>query len=246
MQMKRISLVFAGALACLAFAAVGTASAMPTEGTVNTSCSTTSKRVAGPKVTATVTGRNVAPSQMKYAECKIVKKVLNTVIKRVVERPTAIEGFRITPSITSEAPLTIKYTGLFRGADTATEIRLKFKVVYVGAPVEPETPKVDTTCTTNSKNVIGHKVKIAVAGKNVAESQQEFAECPTVKKVANKMLSLRIEKPKVFEGFRCTPTVFTGGEGTVEPQVVRYKCLFRGADTATEIRLTFKVTYNTD
>jgi hypothetical protein len=105
---------------------------------------------------------------------------------------------------------------------------------------------VNTSCTTNSKNVIGKKVTITVAGKNVDPSQMEFAECKVVKKVANKMLSLRIEKPKVFEGFRCTPTVLTGGEGTVEPQTVRYNCLFRGADTATEIRLKFKVTYNTD
>jgi hypothetical protein len=112
---------------------------------------------------------------------------------------------------------------------------------------EPETPKINTTCTTNSKNVIGNKkVTITVAGKNVAQSQKRFAECPIVKKVANKMLSLRIEEPKVFEGFRCTPSVLTGGEGTVEPQVVKNSCLFRGADTATEIRLRFKVTYNTD
>jgi hypothetical protein len=114
------------------------------------------------------------------------------------------------------------------------------------ADPEPETPKINTTCTTNSKNVIANKVTITVAGKNVARSQKKFAECPTVKKVANKMLSLRIEEPKVFEGFRCTPTVLTGGEGTVGPQTVRYNCLFRGADTATEIRLRFKVTYNTD
>ena len=128
--MKRISLILAGALACLLLASVGTAAAMPTEGIVNTSCSTTSNFVVGHKLTTTVTGKNVAPSQMKYAECKIVKKVLNTVIKREVERPQAIEGFRITPSITSETPLKISYTGLFRGADTATEIRLKFKVTY--------------------------------------------------------------------------------------------------------------------
>jgi hypothetical protein len=94
--------------------------------------------------------------------------------------------------------------------------------------------------------VIGKKVTIVVAGKNVAQSQMRFAECKIVNKVANKMLSLRIEKPKVFEGFRCTPTVLTTGQGTEEPQVVRYNCLFRGADTATEIRLKFKVTYNTD
>jgi hypothetical protein len=105
---------------------------------------------------------------------------------------------------------------------------------------------VNTACTTNSKNVIGNKVTITVAGKNVAPSQMQFAECKIVKKVANKMLSLRIEKPKAFEGFRCTPTVLTSGEGTEEPQVVRYSCLFRGADTATEIRLRFKVTYNQD
>ncbi|MBN9623264.1 MAG: hypothetical protein J0H06_09960 [Actinobacteria bacterium] len=128
--MKRISLLLAGAIACLAFASVGTAAAMPTEGIVNTSCSTSSNYVAGHKLTATVTGKNVDPSQMKYAECKIVKRVLNAVIKKEVEKPTVIEGFRITPSITSETPLTVKYTGLFRGADTATEIRLKFKITY--------------------------------------------------------------------------------------------------------------------
>jgi hypothetical protein len=94
--------------------------------------------------------------------------------------------------------------------------------------------------------VIGNKVTIRVAGKNVAPSQMEFAECKIVKKVANKMLSLRIEKPKVWEGYRCTPTVYTKGQGTEEAQEVKYSCLFRGADTATEIRLTFKVTYNMD
>jgi hypothetical protein len=105
---------------------------------------------------------------------------------------------------------------------------------------------VNSECNTTSKNVVGKKVTIIVAGKNVAQSQMQFAECKIVKKVANKMLSLRIEKPKVFEGYRCTPTVLTGGEGTVEPQKVRYNCIFRGADTATEIRLKFTVTYNTD
>jgi hypothetical protein len=120
-------------------------------------------------------------------------------------------------------------------------------VASVGtASAMPTEGIVNTSCTTNSKNVIGHKVTIRVAGKNVDPTQMEFAECKIVKKVANKMLSLRIEKPKVYEGFRCTPTVYTKGEGTEEPQVVKYKCLFRGADTATEIRLTFKVTYNMD
>ena len=59
----------------------------------------------------------------------------------------------------------------------------------------------------DSKIVIGHKLTLTVTGKNVAQTQKKFAECQIVKKVANKMLSIRIEKPKVFEGFRCTPRV---------------------------------------
>lgn len=128
--MKRISLALAGALACLLLASVGTASAMPTEGIVNSACTLKSNKVVGGKVTTTVTGKNVAASQMKFAECKTVKKVLATVIKREVESPQAIEGFRVTPSITSETPLKISYNGIFRGADTATEIKLKFKITY--------------------------------------------------------------------------------------------------------------------
>jgi hypothetical protein len=128
--MKRISLLFAAVVACLGLAAVGTAGAMPTEGIVNTSCSTTSNLVAGHKLTATVKGKNVDPTQMKYAECKIVKRVLNQVVKKELLKPTPIEGFRITPEMVKEAPLVVKYKGLFRGADTATEIRLAFKVEY--------------------------------------------------------------------------------------------------------------------
>jgi hypothetical protein len=128
--MKRISLALAAALACLLVAAVGTAAAMPTEGIVNTSCSTSSNLVAGHKLTATVTGKNVDPTQMKYAECKIVKKVLNSVIKQELLKPTVIEGFRITPKMVKEAPLIVSYKGLFRGADTATEIKLAFKIEY--------------------------------------------------------------------------------------------------------------------
>lgn len=245
--MKRIPLIAAGALACCV-AFVGTASAMPTEGIVNTACTTKATNVAGQKVTTKVTGTNVDPTQMKYAECKIVNRVAKTVVGKGIEKPINVEGFRITPSVLSTTPDVVVYKGLWRGADTATEIKIQFKVTYAsnGAEMEMETPKINTTCTTSSKNVIGNKVTISVMGMNVAQSQKQFAQCPTVKKVANKMLSLRIEMPKTFEGFRCTPRVLTGGEGTVEPQKVAYNCLFRGADTATEIVLKFKVTYNMD
>jgi hypothetical protein len=128
--MKRITLGLAAALACLAVAAVGTAGAMPTEGIVNSSCTTSSNLIAGHKVTTTVSGKNIAPSQMKFAECKIVNKVVKSVVNQELLKPKPIEGFRITPKMVKEAPLVVSYKGLFRGADTATEIRIKFKIEY--------------------------------------------------------------------------------------------------------------------
>jgi hypothetical protein len=120
-------------------------------------------------------------------------------------------------------------------------------VAAVGtAGAMPTEETVNTSCVATSKNVVGNKVTATVIGKNIAPSQQRYAGCGIVRKVVKGLTDIRIEKPKVVEGFRCTPTVLTGGEGTVEPQKVRYSCLFRGADTATEIRLKFTVTYNTD
>jgi hypothetical protein len=111
---------------------------------------------------------------------------------------------------------------------------------------EPETPKINATCTATSNNVIGNRITATVVGTDVAKSQQRFAGCGYVRKVVKGLTDIRIEKPKVVEGFRCTPTVLTSGEGTEEAQVVKYSCLFRGADTATEIRIKFKVTYKQD
>ena len=104
-----------------------------------------------------------------------------------------------------------------------------------------EIPNIERTCTTTSKNVITDNVKGKVFGEFVDPSQASYARCPTAKKVMNKMLSLRIEEPKVFEGFRCTPAVVQ-----TEPDIVNYKCVFKGADTATFIRLTFTARYDLD
>jgi hypothetical protein len=103
------------------------------------------------------------------------------------------------------------------------------------------TKPIERTCTTTSKNVTTKNVQGFVYGTNVASSQAGFAKCPTVKKVMNKMLSLRIEQPKVFEGFRCTPSVVQ-----TEPDIVNYKCVFKGADTATYIKLIFTAKYDQD
>lgn len=133
--MKRISLALAGALACLLLASVGTAAAMPTEGIVNQACVTTSNNTVPKKITATVAGKNVAQSQMKYANCGIVRKVVKGITNLRIEKPKAIEGYRCTPTVLTGGegtvePQKVVYNCLFRGADTATEIRLKFKVTY--------------------------------------------------------------------------------------------------------------------
>jgi hypothetical protein len=102
------------------------------------------------------------------------------------------------------------------------------------------------TCVTYSKNVTtpkvdGGNVKGTLTSSNVDPSQAKYATCATAKKVMNRMLSLRIEEPKVAEGFRCTPSVTH-----TEHDVVNYSCVFKGADTATLIRLKFTAKYDLD
>ncbi len=99
----------------------------------------------------------------------------------------------------------------------------------------------EKNCNTTSKNVTTKIVRGFVTATNVDPSQAQFATCKTAKKVMNKMLSLRIEMPKIFEGFRCTPNVIQ-----TEPDVVLYKCVFKGADTATFIKLLFTAKYDQD
>jgi hypothetical protein len=109
------------------------------------------------------------------------------------------------------------------------------------AAAESEIPALNQTCKATSKNVIGHRITATVTGKDVASSQKRFANCGYVRKVIKGLTSIRIEKPKIVEGFRCTPSVI----GT-EPDVVRYGCLFQGADTATQITIRFTARYDLD
>jgi hypothetical protein len=97
------------------------------------------------------------------------------------------------------------------------------------------------TCTTNSKNVVGKTVKGTLVASNVNKVQAQYATCAQAMKAMNKLLSLRIEEPKSVAGYYCTPTVHS-----TEPDVVSYKCLFRGADTPMFVKLTFKVMYDQD
>jgi len=97
------------------------------------------------------------------------------------------------------------------------------------------------TCTTTSPNVIGKTVRGTLTSSNVDPSQARFATCAQAKKVMAKTTELRIEEPRSTKAFYCVPTV-----KSTDPDVVAYKCTFKGADTATFIKLTFQVKYDQD
>jgi hypothetical protein len=111
-------------------------------------------------------------------------------------------------------------------------------VPAAGAAAKPSAAK---TCTTSSPNVIGKTVKGTLTSSNVDPSQARFATCAQAKQVMTKTTELRIEMPRSTKAFYCVPTV-----KSTEPDVVAYKCTFKGADTATFIKLVFQVKYNLD
>lgn len=96
-------------------------------------------------------------------------------------------------------------------------------------------------CTAGSPNVIGHAIKGTLTSSNVDPSQARFATCTQAKKVMVKTTELRVEELRSTKAFYCVPTV-----KSTAPDVVAYKCTFKGADTATFIKLTFQVTYDQD
>lgn len=97
------------------------------------------------------------------------------------------------------------------------------------------------TCTAGSPNVIGKTVTGTLTSSNVDPSQARFATCAQAKKVMVKTTELRIEEPRATKAFYCVPTV-----NSTAPDVVAYKCTFKGADTATFIKLLFQVKYDQD
>jgi hypothetical protein len=97
------------------------------------------------------------------------------------------------------------------------------------------------TCTASSPNVIGHAIKSTLTSSNVDPSQARFATCAQARKVMVKTTELRVEEPRATKAFYCVPTV-----KSTAPDVVAYKCTFKGADTATFIKLVFQVKYDQD
>lgn len=97
------------------------------------------------------------------------------------------------------------------------------------------------TCTASSPNVIGKTIKGTLTSSNVDPSQARFATCAQAKQVMQKTTELRVEEPRSTKAFYCVPTV-----KSTAPDAVAYKCTFKGADTATFIKLLFQVTYDQD
>lgn len=97
------------------------------------------------------------------------------------------------------------------------------------------------TCTTQSKNVIGKTVTGKLTARNVNSVQKEFATCAQAKKAMQKVTLYRYEEPTSVAGYYCVPTVLA-----TTPDVVKYKCTFKGADTPMFAQVVFQVKYNLD
>lgn len=94
------------------------------------------------------------------------------------------------------------------------------------------------TCTAAAPQVVGGSVSGKLTSSNVDPVQARFATCNWAKKVMKRATELGVEEPRPVRSFYCRPTVSSSN-----PNEVSYVCTFRGADTATFIKLTFQVTY---
>ena len=112
-------------------------------------------------------------------------------------------------------------------------------LVSVAVAMPTENLPTEKTCTAASPQVVGGKVTAKLSASNVDPLQARFATCGQAKQVMKKVAELGLEQPRGdVGGFYCRPTVFS-----TEPDFVRYICTFKGADTATFVKLTFAVQY---
>jgi hypothetical protein len=125
--MHRSSLFALAALLCAALALPSVAAAAKT---APQSCTAASNAVVGGKVVGKLTSSNVDPVQAQFATCKHAKKVMQRATELGVEEPRPVRAFYCRPTVSSQDPQAVSYICTFRGADTATFIKLTFKVTY--------------------------------------------------------------------------------------------------------------------
>ena len=98
-------------------------------------------------------------------------------------------------------------------------------------------PRHVNTCTTNSKNVIGKKVTISRRGNShpLADGIRRMQD----RQEGREQDALAADREaEGLEGFRCTPTVAANNQNHV-----KYKCVFKGADSPMYVKIGFSLTY---
>ncbi|HEX2096723.1 MAG TPA: hypothetical protein VHF50_05080 [Solirubrobacterales bacterium] len=124
--MSRLATISLGALACAALVAAPAASAKPQVRT----CSASSAKVVGGKIVGKLTATNVDPVQARFATCEQAGKVMKRTVTLGVDAPRPVRSFYCRPTVNDKDINRVSYICTFRGADTATFIKLTFKVHY--------------------------------------------------------------------------------------------------------------------
>lgn len=123
--------------------------------------------------------------------------------------------------------------------DTATATDTVQQTVTATDTVTTGGGAVNLTCSVGGLgNVQGGQATVTVTGSNVDPSQADQATCAEAKVVARQATAGGAEEPVNADGFQCTPSVVSTG-----PDKVNWECNFKGADTATDITMSFQVTY---
>jgi hypothetical protein len=113
---------------CAALALAPAAAAKPAPAT----CTAASPQVAGGSVTGKLTSSNVDPVQARFATCNWAKKVMKRAAQLGVEEPRPVRSFYCRPTVNAYDMSRVSYICTFKGADTATFIKLTFAVTYKG------------------------------------------------------------------------------------------------------------------
>jgi len=94
------------------------------------------------------------------------------------------------------------------------------------------------TCSTEgAKNVQQGPISSTISG-TLDTRQKDVGTCDTADTVVRGVTAGAAEKPVTVDGFRCTPSVVS-----TAPDVVKWSCNFKGADTDTNVTLRFEANY---
>lgn len=130
--MTRSPLIVLCACLCAALGLASAAVAMPTENLpAEKTCTTTAPQVVGEEVVGKLKASNVDPSQARFATCGQAKRVMKKVTQLGLEEPRGnVGGFYVKPTVVGARSNAVRYVCTFKGADTATFVKLTFAVQY--------------------------------------------------------------------------------------------------------------------